>query len=86
MEKRYEMHPPPTDAGGHSADRSEMARDLYSREFLMARPLLQAPNADGNGVLVLIQYCLLNPPRCCFSCKLQEHGLTGTSRRGRMCP
>jgi hypothetical protein len=27
----------------------------------MARPLLQAPDADGNGVPVLIQHCLLNP-------------------------
>jgi len=86
MEKRYETHPPPADAGGQSADRSEVARDLYSRESLMARPLLQAPDADGNGVPVLIQQCLLNPPRYCFSCKRQEHGLTGTSGRGRICP
>jgi len=63
-----------------------VARDLYSREFLMSRPLLQAPNADVNGVPVLIQYCLLNPPRCCFSRKRQEHGLTGPGGRGRMCP
>ena len=36
------------------AGRPEMARDLYSREFLMARPLLQAIEADENGVPVLL--------------------------------
>jgi MoxR-like ATPase len=36
------------------AGRDEMARDLYSREFLMARPLLQAIEEDEDGVPVLL--------------------------------
>jgi MoxR-like ATPase len=36
------------------AGRSEMERDLYSREFLMARPLLQAIEETGGGMPVLL--------------------------------
>jgi len=36
------------------AGRDEMARDLYSREFLMARPLLRAIEEDEDGVPVLL--------------------------------
>jgi MoxR-like ATPase len=36
------------------ADRAEMERDLYSREFLLARPLLQALQSDGQRSPVLL--------------------------------
>jgi MoxR-like ATPase len=37
-----------------AATRSEMERDLYSREFLLARPLLQAIEQDNQQVPVLL--------------------------------
>jgi len=37
-----------------AAPRAEMERDLYSREFLLARPLLQAIEYDDRGVPVLL--------------------------------
>jgi MoxR-like ATPase len=37
-----------------SASRAEMARDLYSREFLLSRPLLQAIEQTGDQVPVLL--------------------------------
>ena len=37
-----------------AATRSEMARDLYSREFLLARPLLQAIENNKDSVPVLL--------------------------------
>jgi MoxR-like ATPase len=37
-----------------AAPRAEMERDLYSREFLLARPLLQAIERDDRGVPVLL--------------------------------
>ena len=37
-----------------AAPRAEMERDLYSREFLLARPLLQAIEYDNRGVPVLL--------------------------------
>jgi MoxR-like ATPase len=36
------------------ADRAEMERDLYSRDFLLARPLLQALQSDGQRSSVLL--------------------------------
>ena len=36
------------------ADRQEMERDIYSREFLLSRPLLQAIETDGEQVPVLL--------------------------------
>ncbi len=40
------------EAGG--AAQAEMERDLYSRQFLLARPLLQAIDNDGKSVPVLL--------------------------------
>ena len=36
------------------ADRQEMEQDIYSRDFLLARPLLQAIEPDGDQVPVLL--------------------------------
>jgi MoxR-like ATPase len=40
------------EAGG--AEQAEMERDLYSRQFLLARPLLQAIDNDGKSAPVLL--------------------------------